>query len=188
MIYNYGLLWRRDLIFWGKGGKGDNPAHLKGMKTRSKKQMPSLSRKTVDFRCQIGVYVLYYDFELVYVGQVGAKAEKGEEGTNFYTRLNQHKADFLADRWNRFSWFGIRKVIQKPGRKQDKILGSIPDGVQSTRADFFNTLEAVMISISEPKLNRQSGTWKKPAEEYFQWWNKTQLDGQEGSDKYAARL
>lgn len=179
MIYNYGLLWCRELIYWGKGGKGDNSAHLRGMKTRSKRKTPSLPKaQTVDFREQIGIYVLYQDFELVYVGQTGAKAKKGEKRTDFYTRLNQHKADALADRWNRFSWFGIRKVINQPGSKQRKILGAIPEGVHSTRADFLNTLEAVMISISEPKLNRQGGTWQ-PAEEYFQWWSEKERVEQE---------
>lgn len=173
MIYNYGLLWQRDHIFWGKGGKGDNPAHLRGMTYRSKRKTPSPDAETVDFRTQIGVYVLYYDFELVYVGQTGGNTKKGEEGTDFYTRLNQHKADSLADRWTRFSWFGTRKVLT------DGALGAITDGVKLQRADFLNILEAMMISISEPKLNRQSGTWE-PAQEYFQWWSEKELEGQKG--------
>ena len=165
MIHNYGLLWRRDRIYWGKGGKGDNSAHLRGMPTRSKKKPPDTKKEeTVDFRKQIGVYGLYHDFELVYVGQVGAKTEKGEEGTNFHTRLNCHRTDFLEDRWNRFSWFGIRKVRMN-GR-----LGAITGGATPTKADILDTLEAVMISISEPKLNRKGGKWKI-AKEYFQWWS-----------------
>lgn len=173
MIYNYGLLWHRDRIFWGKGGKGDNSAHLRGMKTRSKRRTPSLPKeKTVDFREQIGIYALYQDFELVYVGQAGAKAKKGKKGTDFYTRLNQHKADALADRWNRFSWFGIRRV-NKDG------LAIIKDKVITERADVLNTLEAMIISISEPKLNRQGGAWQ-PAEEYFQWWDDKERDEQKG--------
>lgn len=94
---------------------------------------------------------------------------------NFYTRLNQHKADFLADRWNRFSWFGIRKVLA--GGE----LGTVKAGAQPKRADILNTLEALVISISEPKLNRQSGTWK-PAVEYFQWWSNEELEDQKKRD------
>lgn len=182
MIYNYGLLWRRKLIYWGKGGKGDNSAHLRGTESRSTKKTPTAPvEKTVDFRGQIGVYALYHDFELVYVGQAGTKKKSEEGGMNFYTRLKQHKADFLADRWNRFSWFGIRKVIKKPGSKQVKILGAIAKGAYPKRADILNTLEALVISISEPKLNRQGGTWK-PAVEYFQWWSNEEREDQKKRD------
>ena len=176
MIYNYGLLWRRDLIYWGKGGKGDNSAHLWGMTSRSKKEPPSLKAedlktKAKNFRRQIGVYALYYEFELVYIGQTGRNAEKGEKkGKDLYTRLNEHRSDQLADRWTKFSWFGIRKVTADG-------LGTIKQGATPRTADILDTLEAVMISISEPKLNRRSGSWG-PAREYFQWWSNEQLEDQ----------
>lgn len=172
MIYNYGLFWRRDLIYWGKGGKGDYSGHLWGMTSRSKRGIPRLEAEAVDFRTQIGVYALYYDFELVYIGQAGGITEKGGEGKDFHTRLGEHRGDHLADRWTRFSWFGTLKV-GKSG-----VLGNIPKGVNLQRADFLNILEAVAISISEPKLNRQGGSWG-PAKEYFQWWSEKEIKGQE---------
>lgn len=183
MIYNYGLLWHRDRIFWGNGPK---PAHLRGMENRSRREVPPSNTRTVDFREQIGIYALYQDFELVYVGQTGANAKKGEEGTNFYTRLNNHKADDLADRWNRFSWFGIRKVnktVKKTaGYLEAGHLAIITTRTVTERADVLNTLEAMIISISEPKLNRQGGSWK-PAEEYFQWWDDKEREEQKGIAK-----
>lgn len=165
MIYNYGLLWRRELIYWGKGGTGgDHSAHLWGMTSRSKKEAPSPEARAVNFRPQIGVYALYYEFELVYIGQTGRNVEKGEKrGKDFYTRLNEHRSDQLADRWTRFSWFGIRKVTTQG-------LGMIKQGANPKTVDILDTLEAVMISISEPKLNLRRGSWG-PAKEYFQWWS-----------------
>jgi hypothetical protein len=58
IIKNYGFLWDRDQIY---RGAGSNPGHLKG---------DASGHKTIDFREQIGVYVLYDSNQrIVYVGQ-----------------------------------------------------------------------------------------------------------------------
>src|SRR3954471_20880699 len=96
LIQNYGLFWRRSNVLWGRPRV---LGHLKGIRARA------MSAPAVDFRDQAGVYVLYDDnFRLVYVGQAGA-------GNDFlFSRLRRHRKDALADRWTRFSWFGIRWV------------------------------------------------------------------------------
>src|SRR3569832_1312077 len=59
VIKNYGLMWRRDAVFWGKGNR---KGVLEGRR----------SGKTINFRDQIGVYVLYDESRRpVYVGQAG---------------------------------------------------------------------------------------------------------------------
>src|SRR5208282_3263832 len=96
LIHNYGLFWHRSDVLWGhQKVRG----HLKGKLAKAKSGLP------VDFRNQAGLYVLYDDsFRLVYVGQAGA-------GNQFlFSRLRQHTRDALADRWTRFSWFGIKWV------------------------------------------------------------------------------
>jgi len=62
-IENFGRLWRRDKVHWGAGS---NKGHLNGILKASKKSLP------VDFRSQIGIYVLFNaNHQIVYVGQAG---------------------------------------------------------------------------------------------------------------------
>ncbi len=56
-----------------------------------------------------GVYALYADYELVYVGQTGAGNQR------LFRRLRDHKKDHLSERWNRFSWFGTQWVTKARG-------------------------------------------------------------------------
>ena len=164
MIRNYGLFWRRESIYWGTGGK-DMGGHLIGEGT-NKSDM-------VDFRKQAGVYALYDSgFNLVYFGQVGGKGS-----SDLYHRLKQHdRKGHLADRWSLFSWFGIKDIgtkevsvpqLRKSG-KPFKVLGltnlrelSKGDKPEISMGVFLNQLEAVVISVAEPNLNRQSGTWER---------------------------
>jgi hypothetical protein len=68
LIHNYGLFWDRDKTDWGW------PKHtgrLLGVKASAKKTKP------VDFWIQQGIYALYDSaFNLVYIGQTGAKKQK----------------------------------------------------------------------------------------------------------------
>jgi hypothetical protein len=100
MIRSYGLHWRADQVFWGKPGIGNNGSLL-GAASRSSKA------HVVDFREQRGIYALYAEYELVYVGQTGAGNDR------LFKRLKMHRNDHLSERWNRFSWFGTQWVTQK---------------------------------------------------------------------------
>src|SRR5438067_6937456 len=98
LIQSYGLFWRRNDVFWGRPGVS---GHLQGHPARA-------AFVIVDFREQQGVYCLYDDsFKLVYVGQAGANDQQ-----RLFDRLKQHCNDALADRWSKFSWFGIRWVTK----------------------------------------------------------------------------
>src|SRR5580698_4334444 len=88
VIKNYGLMWRRDSVFWGRGY---NRGSLQGRR----------SRRVIDFREQIGVYVLYDEGRRpVYVGQAG------QGNARLFNRLRNHRGDALSQRWQYFSWFG----------------------------------------------------------------------------------
>jgi hypothetical protein len=70
----------------------------------------------VDFREQQGVYCLYDDnFRLVYLGQAGGKNDQ-----RHFIRLRQHREDFVSERWTRFSWFGVRQVLNTGNLKAEK--------------------------------------------------------------------
>lgn len=152
MIRSYGLFWHIDRIYWGKQ---KDPGKLLGAASKSSKA------KAVDFREISCIYALYADYDLVYVGQTGAKNDR------LYKRLKQHTADHLSERWNRFSWFGTHFVTKKHELSTDK------ESVQCSFNIGLNHLEAVAIAICEPRLNLQRGKWGDKAKPYFQYYNTT---------------
>lgn len=149
LIHNYGLFWRRNDVFWGRPRvKG----HLMGVPAKETSAVP------VDFREQAGVYVLYDDnFRLVYVGQAGS-------GNQYlFNRLKSHRKDALADRWTRFSWFGLKWAKQK---------GELSKGAAQPlikASDVLNHIEAILISATEPPHNRQGGRFGDSVTQYLQY-------------------
>ena len=148
LIQNYGLFWSETDVFWGAGSQA---GRLLGVPASN------ITAQPVDFREQSGVYVLYADYDLVYVGQVGAGSQK------LFTRLKQHTRDSLAGRWNKFSWFGIRWV-----KKSDNKLSAEADGKHSTHSAVLNHIEAILIHSAEPKQNRQGGRFGEDVVQYLQ--------------------
>ena len=85
MIYTYGLHWDIARVHWGWQ---NNKGSLRGAASRSAKAKP------IEFRDQRGIYALYADYDLVYVGQTGAGNDR------LFKRLKTHRSDHLAERWN----------------------------------------------------------------------------------------
>lgn len=149
LIRNYGLFWKRTEVDWGTRGRG-------GSGTLLGRYARQLRNDEVDFRQQQGVYVLYDDnFKIIYVGQVGASNQR------LFVRLRQHKTDHLAQRWSRFSWFGILPVnngtidtAYKPGRQ--------------TVSEVLDHIEAILLASAEPTLNLQRGRFGQDVEQYIQ--------------------
>ena len=132
LIHFYGELWNPDIIDWGTRGAG-NKGEMRGKFKRDKKT------SEVNFWEQRGIYALYLDFQLVYVGQVF----DGPLGK----RLRDHLTDRFGGRWDMFSWFGASTVKQKTCQ--------IPGQRQLRPQTVINTLEAVLISTANPPLNRK---------------------------------
>lgn len=152
MIRSYGLHWRADRVAWGRQNSAGT---LLGAASRSHRS------QAVDFRNQRGIYALYAEYELVYVGQTGSKADR------LFNRLKSHRSDHLSERWDRFSWFGTQWVTK--GHNLSKDTDAIHESVEKT----LNKLEAVSVAIAEPRLNLQRGRWGD-ATQYFQWWDDTE--------------
>lgn len=165
MFRSYGLFWRRDRIFWGRG------EHLKGQVVDEATGKTKTKSQEIDFKDQIGIYALYDNFELVYVGQVGANTDENK-GRTLLDRLKDHKDGRNSERWDRFSWFGLRGVTQTGELK--KLRGPL----RVTRGQILKQFEGVMIALSEPKLNLQRGHWKGHATQYSQWYDPDELDRQ----------
>jgi len=147
MIKSIGLFWRRDQVYWGAGSKA---GALLGVPSNSKTGIP------VDFRDQIGIYVLYSDYNPVYVGQAGSGHAK------LLSRLKHHRKDDLAERWDRFSWFGLRSALVK-GR-----LSAETEKAHPRIGTVLNHVEAILIHSMEPPMNRQSGRFGENVTRYLQ--------------------
>jgi len=156
-IENYGRRWRRDKIAWGAGS---NKGHLRGAWRRQKSTV-------VDFREQIGIYVLFNAVgAVVYVGQAGVGKNK-----RLFGRLKDHRSDHLRDRWTHFSWFGLGGFNEKsnsdvkPLSKYHKPGGAIR---KKKRSDALHEIEAVLMSVVEPPLNKRGPNWKG-SKEFLQY-------------------
>lgn len=145
LIRNYGLFWKIQDVYWGKGSQAGRLLGVPAWNTTS---------DPVDFRDQRGVYVLYAAYDLVYVGQ--------NNGQQLLERLKQHQKDDLSERWDRFSWFGLRAV------KANGELAKYNQAVHALTEDVLNHIEAILIHTAEPQLNRQGGKFGDSIERYLQ--------------------
>ncbi len=162
LIQNYGLFWRRDQVEWGFRGKGYKGS-LPG------KYAKRIRSPEVDFREQQGVYVLYdNNFKIVYVGQAG----RGEQ--RLFTRLRNHKRDHLAQRWSRFSWFGIIPV--RKGALEAAFVLKPP-----SVSEILNHVEGILLAAAEPPLNLQRGRFGERVQQYLQ--HCSEIDDDEGEEE-----
>lgn len=97
--------------------------------------------KLVDFGGQCGIYILYDRDRVIYVGRA-IDQPLGQ-------RLSQHMKDRLNGRWDRFSWFGLRRVTE------DGELG--PSEFTASREQIISLMEVILIEALEPPLNRKRG-------------------------------
>jgi hypothetical protein len=149
LFKNCGVYWHLDDTFLGKpGSRGRNKGRLIGVNE---------ANVETDFSNQIGIYALYADFDLVYVGQVGA----GDNNTLIH-RIRHHSRSELKDRWNRFSWFGLLRVLQN-GELAAPAAANHPN-----RAQLLDHIEGIILQFAEPKLNSQEGRFRGEVISYRQ--------------------
>lgn len=85
IVSSFGMFWRRCAIQWTATPR------LLGVQ--------QLGATLVNFNGQLGIYLLYDDREVIYVGHTTDRP--------LGRRLHEHTLDRLAARWNQFSWFGL---------------------------------------------------------------------------------
>lgn len=128
-IEAYGIHWERSKVNW-------TARRILGYDTDP--------LEAIDFSSQQGVYVLYDWNSVVYVGKTTSTSEGLLDRLQYHNR----KQDWEAG-WERFSWFGIRKVNED---------GEISDGPDMARKDVVSELiEAVLIETLRPAFNKQYG-------------------------------
>ena len=154
-IRNFGHFWSRNLVNWGSQGSGGQGS-LDGYYLDNRK--PYL----VDFWGQIGIYVLFTaNREVVYIGQVGS----GDQRLGL--RLRAHTRNNLRDRWNYFSWFGMRQANINGGKLSEQQKPS--SSCNGTNSMALDEVEAVLIQLFEPRLNKQGPKWGQDTVEFFQY-------------------
>lgn len=97
LIKNFCLFWREDEVDWYPG-QGNNGFRLLDRQGKNKGTV-----RLTDFRPQVGIYILYSDYGPYYTGLTT------EQGLG--KRLKDHLEDGHAGKWDRFSWFGFRSVL-----------------------------------------------------------------------------
>ena len=147
LIANMGLFWREDCVFWGAA---NNKGSLLGKLAGARRSDP------VEFRRQRGIYVLYSDFHIIYVGQAGSG------NASLFGRLKRHTRDDLAERWDRFSWFGLDPVLSSW-----RLAAPAKQALPNTET-ILNHIEGILIHAAEPPLNRQGGSFGPDVERYLQ--------------------
>ena len=129
IINNYGIYWNRNQVYW------KSTPDLLGVQQQGATQ--------VNFKDQIGIYLLHDSRETIYVGQAIDQS--------LGKRLKDHMADRLSGRWDRFSWFGFYPV-----NEDGTLLMNIKFQNISLK-ELSNVLEAVLIESIEPRQNRKQG-------------------------------
>jgi hypothetical protein len=112
-----------------------------------------LNGPEIDVYQERGVYVLYKDFEPVYVG----KADMQELGL----RLQLHRqSPRKGPRWNQFSWFGIR------GLRNNGKLRASNAAFHPKKMELIATMEALLIATIDPRLNSRKEKFKNAVRLY----------------------
>ena len=129
LINAFGIYWNRNLIYW------KTIPDLLGIQ--------QLGASEVNFKDQIGVYLLHDGRETIYVGQA-IDQPLGQ-------RLKNHTNDRLSGRWDRFSWFGIYPISEDGKLKIEMNFENL------TIQNIGDILEAILIETIEPRQNRKQG-------------------------------
>lgn len=101
------------------------------------------ARVPVNMAEQSGVYILYDRGRAVYVGKT--------EQNGLIERLREHTKGKKWERWDTFSWYGIRPIDQETGQ-----LGNVWSKVEDRIV--IDVMESVLIETLTPYLNGRSGS------------------------------
>lgn len=134
----FGMYWDRNLIAW------ETDSQLLGSQY--------YNSQPINFTNQKGVYVLYHDRDLIYIGQAFDRS--------IFTRLREHTQQRLRSRWNRFSWFGIYDL------NETGVLDTSDINYNYESNKIIDGVESLLIEICEPPQNRKKGDDKSA--EYMQ--------------------
>lgn len=125
-IKAYGILWDRRGVYWTRSPR------LYGKQDKD-------DGKPIDMSEQRGIYVLHDNSTPIYVGRA--------IDSSIISRLKKHTQNRLKDKWNRFSWFGFRRL---------KACGSQMAPLEVGVRGRIIEIEAMLIALlASPSNNKQ---------------------------------
>lgn len=139
-VTSYGLFWRASEIDWNPGQGYKNSFRLLGRRGANRGTI-----QIADFRFQQGIYILYDEYGPSYVGLTRAQG--------LGKRLKDHLDDHLAERWDRFSWFGFRPTGCSDQQSGILELDEPPENLTDDTNTTIGDLEALLIRSIGPKRN-----------------------------------
>jgi hypothetical protein len=160
LIRAYGMFWERDEVDWQPGAGG----HFRLLgRVGSKAQ----KLRAADFRDQKGLYVLHGNHGAYYVGVV----TRGTLGK----RLRDHTLDEHRNKWNRFSWFGFRQVLQSRNPDGTCRLKDLANVTLGEPSEAIKALESVLIQVLGTQGNTKQGRF--PGADRWEQVKGNQVDG-----------
>lgn len=143
-IRGYGLFWSAEEVVWNPGSGQTGTYRLLGRVGHNRGTLA-----VCDFRPQRGIYVLYDDYGPYYVGLA--------RDQDIGTRLRAHLGDHHTGRWDRFSWFGFRRVLTGCLPDGTRKLGKVPDRLLTESRSTIGDIEALLIQSlgTQHRGNRQ---------------------------------
>jgi hypothetical protein len=176
LIPSYGLFWRTDELMWSNAGGTGRRRTLRLLGSTGK----GSTKQVADFQKQSGLYILYNRYGAYYVGVVWAD--------RLGNRLRDHLEDGHRGKWDRFSWFGFRRVLRKPDRGGLAPLGpsvrhapSMP-GVSSDAA--IGDIEALLIHAFGLRSNKKQSAFRVKQE----WQQMSKDDADQFMHNWKTRL
>lgn len=149
LIGAYGRFWERSHV--------DFDVH--GWRLLGRQGINTGTIKVVDFRYARGIYVLYNEIGVYYVGLASGESSIGR-------RLKDHLRDEHGSGWSRFSWFAFDSPSLKGGA--DGVHGvEFYQSVQVTDSQVIRDLEALLQVAMQPFANK-SQTKFADASEWIQ--------------------
>jgi hypothetical protein len=141
-IQNYGLNWVMERSMCTSRGRASGEWEIWGKAAKGTR---------VNFARQIGIYVLYKEDKMVYVGRAGGSAL---DTATILGRVYDHRFGERSKKdFDTFSWFGMLAVDDA-----GQLVSEASRNLEI--ASVISDLEAVLIHLLQPPLNRTSGKHK----------------------------
>jgi hypothetical protein len=162
IISSYGLFWRADEVEWF-------PGYGRKFRLYGRRGKSGQSFQMCDFWRQEGIYILYGNLGSYYGGLT----------KHLGYRLRNHQTDKHKGNWDRFSWFGFRRILK--GKDDDGLqkLGKLPAAQFVTPKTVIRDLEALVLKAMSVQ-NANTSHFK-----LGRVWDQVKLDEIE---KYTKRL
>jgi hypothetical protein len=142
LVSSYGLFWKRDEAEWEAADGFHREPRMLGRKGHGS------SRHVANFYQLPGIYVLYGNHGAVYVGITGATQGLGK-------RVRAHVTDRLADKWDKFSWFGYGAL--EMGRHRIEMPSKLPLDPIPHKWAIRDFEASVIRALDVPSNSKNSG-------------------------------